>query len=86
MPTSLLTCAFLLAASLFARTDAVDGFVIALDPAARTMRVSHRPIAHYMPAMMMPFRVENPAELKESVIRRLTGALGPWTGSERAMA
>jgi proteasome accessory factor B len=28
--------------------------------------------------------VENPAELKESVIRRLTGALGPGPGSDRA--
>jgi len=27
------------------------------------MLVSHRPIAHYMPAMMMPFRVEDTAEL-----------------------
>jgi len=48
---------------LFAHTYPVDGIVVAVDPQAHTMLVSHRPIAHYMPAMMMPFRVENPAEL-----------------------
>ena len=30
---------------------------------ARTILVSHRAIAHYMPAMLMPFRAENAAEL-----------------------
>jgi protein SCO1/2 len=29
------------------------------------MLVSHRPIEHYMPAMMMPFRAADPAELNE---------------------
>jgi protein SCO1 len=48
---------------LFAHTYPVDGIVVAVDPQARTMLVSHRPIAHYMPAMMMPFRVENAADL-----------------------
>jgi protein SCO1/2 len=55
---------FLSALVLFAHTYPVDGIVVAVDAPARTMLVSHRPIAHYMPAMMMPFRVENPAELQ----------------------
>jgi protein SCO1 len=46
-----------------AKTYAVDGIVVAVDPVARTMLVSHRAIAHYMPAMMMPFRAESAAEL-----------------------
>ena len=58
------TLAFLLASPLIARTYAVDGIVVAVDPAARTMLVSHRPIARYMPAMMMPFRVENATDLR----------------------
>lgn len=53
----------LVSASLFAKTYAVDGIVVAVDPAARTMLVSHRAIGRYMPAMMMPFRAENAAEL-----------------------
>ena len=51
------------AAGLTARTYPVDGIVVALDAAARTMLVSHRPIAKYMGAMLMPFRVEDPREL-----------------------
>jgi protein SCO1/2 len=47
-----------------AKSYPVDGVVIAVDPAARTMLVSHRAIGKYMPAMMMPFRVEDGAELK----------------------
>jgi protein SCO1/2 len=50
----------LLAAKLFT----VDGIVVAVDPSARTMLVSHRPIGKYMPAMMMPFRVADAVELK----------------------
>ncbi len=46
-----------------ARSYRVDGIVLALDPAAQTMLVSHRPIARYMPAMAMPFRVEHPRDL-----------------------
>jgi protein SCO1/2 len=53
----------ILAVPLFAKTYSVDGIVVAVDPGARTMLVSHRAIAHYMPAMLMPFRVENTAEL-----------------------
>jgi protein SCO1/2 len=57
------TLALLLALRLTAKTYAVDGIVVAVDPAAHTMLVSHRAIAHYMPAMLMPFRAESPAEL-----------------------
>jgi protein SCO1/2 len=45
------------AAALAAKSYPVDGIVVALDPASRTMLVSHRPIAKYMAAMMMSFRV-----------------------------
>ena len=48
---------------LMGKTYAVDGIVVAVDAAARTLLVSHRAIAHYMPAMLMPFRAENWAEL-----------------------
>jgi len=54
----------LFALMLFAKSYAVDGIVVAVDPAARTMLVSHREIAKYMSAMMMPFRVEDAEELK----------------------
>jgi protein SCO1/2 len=54
---------WVLAIPLFARNYSVDGIVVAVDPAARTMLVSHRAIARYMPAMMMPFRVESGSEL-----------------------
>lgn len=50
----------LLAAKLFT----VDGIVVAVDPTARTMLVSHRPIDKYMPAMMMPFQVADVEDLK----------------------
>jgi protein SCO1/2 len=49
---------------LAAKSFAVDGIVVAVDRGARTILVSHRPIAKYMPAMMMPFRVENDGELE----------------------
>jgi protein SCO1/2 len=51
------------AAAAFAKTYPVDGIVLALDPAARTILVSHRPIARYMPAMVMPFRVDQLVDL-----------------------
>jgi len=51
--------AFVLGLPLMAKTYAVDGIVVAVDPAAGTMLVSHRPITRYMPAMLMPFRVES---------------------------
>ncbi|NDJ12607.1 MAG: hypothetical protein EBY17_15635 [Acidobacteriia bacterium] len=53
-----------IALSLFAKTWAVDGIVIAVDPLARTMLVSHRPIGNYMGAMAMPFRVASSEALK----------------------
>jgi protein SCO1/2 len=46
-----------------ARTYSVDGIVVAVDAASRTILVSHRAIAHYMPAMLMPFRSEIAADL-----------------------
>jgi len=51
------------AAAAFGKTYPVDGIVLALDPAAHTMLVSHRPIGKYMPAMVMPFRVEQSGDL-----------------------
>jgi protein SCO1 len=54
-----LAIAALCTASLTAKSWPVDGIVIALDPVARTMLVSHRPIAKYMDSMAMPFRVED---------------------------
>src|SRR5689334_24533849 len=53
----------LMAAAAWAKSYAVDGIVVAVDPTARTMLVSHRAIGHYMPAMMMPFRVAASDEL-----------------------
>jgi hypothetical protein len=35
----------------------VEGLVLAVDPAQRTILVSHRPIEKYMPAMTMQFAV-----------------------------
>ena len=60
----------LLPAGLHARVWPVDGIVLALDPAARTMLVSHRAISSshgetYMGAMAMPFHVEDAAEFKD---------------------
>jgi protein SCO1/2 len=60
---NLFTLAMLAALPLLAKTYPVDGIVVAVDPAARTMLVSHREIVHYMPAMMMPFRVADAADL-----------------------
>jgi protein SCO1 len=50
--------------ALSAKSYPVDGIVVAVDRAARTILVSHRAIAGYMPAMMMPFRVADPSELQ----------------------
>jgi protein SCO1/2 len=47
-----------------AKSYPVDGIVVAMDPAARTILVSHRPIPKYMGAMTMPFRVANASELQ----------------------
>ena len=59
----LLAAATLAAPTLAAKTYSVDGVVVAIDSAARTMLVSHRPIANYMGAMLMPFRVEDARDL-----------------------
>jgi protein SCO1/2 len=57
-------CALILSVvTLAAKSYPVDGIVVAVDPAARTMLISHRPIAGYMPAMMMPFRVADQSDL-----------------------
>jgi protein SCO1/2 len=56
--------ALFFAATLTAKVYPVDGIVVAVDPVARTMLVSHRPIAGYMGAMMMPFRVSAPSQLE----------------------
>ena len=60
---SLAIFVFIFSAPVLAKTWSVDGIVVAVDPSARTMLVSHRAIPHYMPAMLMPFRAENAAEL-----------------------
>ena len=54
---------FLSSVALAAKSYPVDGIVVALDPAARTMLVSHRPIGRYMGAMVMPFRVQTAGDL-----------------------
>lgn len=61
----LLMCLLLIAAGC-AKRYPVEGLVIQVDSAHRTMLVSHRAIAGYMPAMTMPFHVapkENLANL-----------------------
>jgi protein SCO1/2 len=60
---SLTTFVVILGVPLIARTYSVDGIVVAVDLAARTMLISHRAMATYMPAMLMPFRAEKAAEL-----------------------
>ena len=60
---SLATVVVILASPLIAKTYSVDGILVAVDPVARTMLVSHRAIAHYMPAMLMPFRAADAREL-----------------------
>lgn len=51
------------AMALAGKSYPVDGIVVAVDPNARTLLVSHRPIGKYMGAMSMPFHVQNPREL-----------------------
>ena len=54
----------LFAALLGARTYQVDGILVALDPAQNTITVSHRPIPKLMPAMTMPFRLHDKAQMQ----------------------
>ena len=61
---SFATLVLILGVPLMAKTYSVDGIVVAVDAASRTILVSHRAIAHYMPAMLMPFRSETAAELQ----------------------
>src|SRR4051794_32285454 len=56
--------ALLIGLALAAATFPVDGVVLAVDPASRTMLVSHRPIPKYMDAMVMPFHVKDARELE----------------------
>jgi protein SCO1 len=60
---SLAILIFIVSVPAVAKTYSVDGIVVAVDPPARTMLISHRAVAHYMPAMLMPFRAENAADL-----------------------
>lgn len=64
---TLLTIVLIASASSAAKTWPVDGIVMAVDPLARTMMVSHRPIpnkgGNYMGAMAMPFGVRDAREL-----------------------
>jgi protein SCO1/2 len=59
----LILAACCVTACALAKSYPVDAIVLALDPATQTMLVSHRPISRYMPAMVMPFRVEHPHDL-----------------------
>ncbi len=45
----------------------VEGLVTGVDPGRSTVTVSHRAIPGYMPAMMMPFRLQHP--VNDGVIR-----------------
>jgi protein SCO1/2 len=46
-----------------ARRYRVEGLVLQVEPGRGTMLVSHRAVRGYMPAMVMPFRVESASEL-----------------------
>jgi len=59
------TCLLPLALTACAKRYAVEGLVIRVDPAQRTMLVSHRAIAGYMPAMTMPFKVAPEEDLSK---------------------
>ena len=53
-----------LAFAACARRYPVEGLVLRVDRARQTVLVSHDEIRGYMPAMAMPFRVKNAAELE----------------------
>jgi protein SCO1/2 len=53
----ILLCLLLALSSACAKHYKIEGLVLQIDPAARTILVSHRPIDNYMPAMTMPFHV-----------------------------
>jgi protein SCO1 len=63
----MLACVLLLGASMAMAAEkeyAVKGMVVSVDPAARSMTVSHERIGGFMDAMTMPFEVRQPAELR----------------------
>jgi protein SCO1 len=43
----------------------VEGLIVQVDPAQRTILVSHRPIEHFMPPMTMPFHVAAQEDLTQ---------------------
>ncbi|MGH9721466.1 MAG: SCO family protein [Bryobacteraceae bacterium] len=55
--------ALLVAVAVYAKTYPANGIVLRVDSAAREVVISHRPIAGYMDAMVMPFRVRDAREL-----------------------
>lgn len=54
-----------LALTACVRRYRVEGLVVQVEPARGTMLVSHRAVRGYMPAMVMPFRVETASELSD---------------------
>ena len=45
---------------------AIKGKVIAVDKSDRTATISHEDIVGYMPAMTMPFKIKNDADLEHA--------------------
>jgi protein SCO1/2 len=71
--------------SLSAKTYRIDGIIVALEPAGSTIVVSHRPVARLMPAMTMPFRLEDAAEFRSlHVGSRVQFELSVENGASRA--
>jgi Cu/Ag efflux protein CusF len=69
MKALLVSCALLLAAVSCARPAAekqyeLRGQIISLDPSRNEVLIKHEDIAGFMPAMTMPFRVDDPALLE----------------------
>src|SRR4029077_1882088 len=66
----LLSCIEVIVAGCRSRPSAnekrypINGKVLAVDKNDRTATISHEDIAGYMPAMTMPFRVKNDADLE----------------------
>src|SRR2546426_6465951 len=66
----LLSCFVVLVAGCRPRPSAnekrypINGKVVAVDKKDRTATISHEDIAGYMPAMTMPFRIKNDADLE----------------------
>jgi protein SCO1/2 len=56
---------FLVPLLLAAKTFSVDGIVVTVDRASRTMLIAHRPIEKLMPAMTMLFHVKQTTELDQ---------------------